>query len=213
LLFSSPLCGTLLSLTIVGIFWGIGRTHKNEGRDKEERLTGERGAIGNYNVLREELDWTSHEAEVANLRSEILMRRMLHLEEDIMKIKESIKMSLDVFMEIDRKLSKVEANNVIGGKRKQIRTRKVREGDIADVSNEVERITDLDRQVLNLLSANGPMSSHDLQVKIGKSREHISRLLGKLVDKELIKRNRLGRQFTYDVINLSENNDKGPVAS
>lgn len=212
--FTSPLCGTLLSLTIFGIFWGIGRTHKNKERDKldkVERPIGEK-EIGDYGVLRDKLDWTAHEAEVANLRSGILMRRILNLEEDIGKIKESIRMSLDVFMEIDKKLGKVEANMVTRGKRTQ--TKKAREGDIAALSNEVDRLTDLDRQVLNLLSANGPMSSHDLQVRIGKSREHISRLLGKLVDQELIERNRLGRQFTYNIINADENKDKDePVAS
>jgi len=214
LFFPSPLCGTLLSLTIVGIIWGIGRAHKDTDRnkvDKVERI-GEK-EIGDYGVLRDKLDWTAHEAEVANLRSEILMRRMLNLEEDIGKIKESIRMSLDVFMEMDRKLGKVEANMIIRGKRMHTRSRKAREGGVAAVSNEVEMLTDLDRQVLNLLSANGPMSSRDLQVRIGKSREHISRLLGKLVDQDLIERNRSGRQFTYNIINSDENDKEGPAAS
>lgn len=177
--------------------------------DKGGRIINEK----DEDVLRDELDWTAHEAEVANLRSEALMRRMLHIEEDVVKIKESIKMSLDVFMEIDRKLGNVEANLIPPEKKKQIRSRKGHGAEIAVSSDlSVERLTDLDRQVLDLLSANGPMSSRDIQVKIGKSREHISRLLGKLVDQELVGRNRLGRRFTYNILNVAErNNHEGKV--
>lgn len=197
----SPWSDALL-FTIIGIYWGFDRTHKRKDRDAVDK----EGEISDYNVLKDELNWTANEAEVANLRSEILLRRMLHLEEDLGKIKESIKMSLDVFMEMDRKLGIIEGDFKLREKRTQIGSRKKHETDIVTLTNGFSgaRLTDLDKQVIDLLSTNGPMSSRDLQVKIGKSREHISRLLGKLVDQKFIGRNRLGRKFTYNVLNVND---------
>jgi len=157
-----------------------------------------KAAIWDFNILKDELDWTAHEAEVANIRSEVLMRRLLHLEEDVGKVKESVKMSLDIFLEIDRKLGNLEKALLLGGKIIPNRSSRERRSEIAKMSN--ERLSFLEQQVLDLLSANGPMSARDLQVKIGKSREHVSRILGKLVELEMLRRNRLGRQFTYNVI-------------
>lgn len=197
-----------LSFFLIGIYWGIfGRTPKRIGSDKverkEERLEDGKATVYEFNMLRDELNWTAHEAEVANLRSEVLMRRLLYLEEDVGKIKESIKISLDVFLEINRKLGKLEAKLAPGEKHMQIRSRKELRAENAKMSNDVAvgRLSDLEQQVLDLLSSNGPMSAKDLQAKIGKSREHISRLLGKLVDLDVVGRNRSGRQFTYDVLN------------
>ena len=86
-----------LSIFIVGIYWGVfGRTSKRAGGYEIERKDGRhedgKAVEYDYNMLRDELNWAAHEAEVANLRSEVLMRRLLYLEGDIGKIKESIKM-------------------------------------------------------------------------------------------------------------------------
>jgi len=196
-----------LSLFIFGIYWGIfGRTHKRVGGDEIERKDGRseggKAVEYDYNMLRDELNWAAHEAEVANLRSEVLMRRLLCLEGDIGKIKEGIKISLDVFLEINKKLGKLEANFSPGEKTIQIRSRKERSAEDAKIPDDVAvgRLSYLEKQVLDLLSSNGPMSAKDLQVKIGKSREHISRLLGKLVDLKIVGRNRSGRQFTYELL-------------
>lgn len=196
----------ILPFFIIGIYWGIfGRTHKRTGNDKDDRLEDNKATVYDFNTLRDELNWAAHEAEVANLRSEALMRRMLYLEGDVRKIKESIKMSLDVFFEINRKLGKLEEKLSPVEKHMQIRSRKERRAEDVMTSDDVKvgRLSDLEKQVLDLISSNGPMSARDLQAKIGKSREHISRLLGKLVDLEMVRRIRSGRQFTYDVLNHS----------
>lgn len=198
----SPFCETIFPFFIIGIYWGfLGRSQKHAGRDKVDKdvgLENGKAAIWDFNILKDELDWTAHEAEVANIRSEVLMRRLLHLEEDVGKVKESVKMSLDIFLEIDRKLGNLEKALLLGGKIIPNRSSRERRSEIAKMSN--ERLSFLEQQVLDLLSANGPMSARDLQVKIGKSREHVSRILGKLVELEMLRRNRLGRQFTYNVI-------------
>lgn len=192
----------------------FGRANKRPNRSAVDIEGNRQGDIEGHNlmVLKDELNWTAHEAEVANLRSEILLRRMLHLEEDISKIKESIKTALEVAVQINGRLERLETRlNADKGRKQAVSSlNHIRE---VAVLNDLSKLSYVERQVLDLLSASGPMSAREIKEKIGRSREHVSRLLGKLVDRGLLVRNKTGRQVIYDAHRLSIKGGEGKLES
>jgi len=197
-------------MVVMGIYWGFGRANKRSNRSMEDIAGSQKDGNEDQNllVLRDELNWTAHEAEVANLRSELLLHRLIHFEEDIVKIKESIKMALEVSMEINEKIGRLEGQLNSEKRRKQVVSSVNIAKEVSISHGSTTQLSYLERQVLDLLSTNGPMGTLEIKGKIGRSREHVSRLLGKLVDRGIVGRSRTGRQVIYDVNHYQSNIQK-----
>ncbi|MGQ9514628.1 MAG: helix-turn-helix transcriptional regulator [Thermoproteota archaeon] len=147
-------------------------------------------------VVRNRIDWAAYEAEVANLRSEVIIRKLSELETEISKIKDYLATALEVSLELDRKLREVIIlNRTIPNKfiKKSIDEKQdVKETRIAE-----DKFSSTEEKVIELLSLNEGIAAREIQIKLNMSREHISRLLGRLVNKGIVLRSRRGRQFVY----------------
>ena len=69
-----------------------------------------------------------------------------------------------------------------------------------DISNPLfpEIQNDITNYILNLL-VNGPRTSRDIQLAIGRTREHTSRTMKKLYERNLITRDTNNKPFTYHI--------------
>jgi len=66
--------------------------------------------------------------------------------------------------------------------------------------------------VLRLIT-NKPMTSRDIQITLGRSREHTSRLMKKLFDDGYVKRNSDSKPYTYSITNKGKEKVGGVVSA
>lgn len=166
-----------------------GTRHKNiEGRKTLAEI--------DTTILRQRLNWSAQEAEISNLRSEALFVMIMRLEAEISSIRESIKMVLQAEIEIHREVMGL-TDNPPHKEATEVNTAKYK-------TYEATELTNIDEQVLSLLSTGTSMTAREIQNRLNRSREHTSRLLGRLVDIGILKRNRVGRQFVYNLMDKKQ---------
>lgn len=69
---------------------------------------------------------------------------------------------------------------------------------VREVGRELTKVGDLTHQILELLSK-GPMTSIEVQKVVGRSREHVARVLKSLYEQGLIDRDVSGKPFRYTI--------------
>lgn len=197
-------------LTIVAILVGILSKFKRDSLKKENKaksiaINSDIGLTLRSVISR--VDWAAYEAEVANLRSEVALGRLKELEAEIMKLREYLATAFEVSAELDRRFS----SSVFEGK--EIKSKKMYQNESSGIELPVEagnKLSSTEAQVVNLLSSSEGMVAREIQYKLNMSREHVSRLLSRLVDHGVLLRSRKGRQFLYQLKKNSQNsvNDK-----
>jgi len=57
------------------------------------------------------------------------------------------------------------------------------------------------------------MTSRDIQITLGRSREHTSRLMKKLFEDGYVKRNTISKPYTYSITNKGKEKLRGMVSA
>jgi uncharacterized membrane protein len=195
-------------LIIVAILGGIlskfKRDLKKENKAKSIAINSDIGLTLRSVISR--VDWAAYEAEVANLRSEAALGRLKELEAEIMKLREYLATAFEVSAELDRRFS----SSIFEGK--EIKSKKMYQNRSSGIELPVEagnKLSSTEAQVVNLLSSSEGMVAREIQYKLNMSREHVSRLLSRLVDHGVLLRSRKGRQFLYQLKKNSQNSVNG----
>ena len=63
--------------------------------------------------------------------------------------------------------------------------------------------SDITGRVLELITER-PMTSHDIRITLGRSREHIARLMKKLSQEGLVERNTESKPYSYSISNTGK---------